>query len=134
MNYDKLSRSLRYYYEKGIMQKGKNLQWHSHINTHQLNEIHFQLPVNVTSTNLSAVPKHYSIWHTIHPTQNATDPHPRNTSIQTIKIPIKLKTFSIINKKEEINTLINKLINIFTHQMQTSRARVLITKCQKFCL
>lgn len=23
MNYDKLSRSLRYYYEKGIMQKGK---------------------------------------------------------------------------------------------------------------
>lgn len=25
MNYDKLSRSLRYYYEKGIMQKGKKL-------------------------------------------------------------------------------------------------------------
>lgn len=27
MNYDKLSRSLRYYYEKGIMQKGKDFQF-----------------------------------------------------------------------------------------------------------
>lgn len=28
MNYDKLSRSLRYYYEKGIMQKGEREFWH----------------------------------------------------------------------------------------------------------
>lgn len=27
MNYDKLSRSLRYYYEKGIMSKGKNINY-----------------------------------------------------------------------------------------------------------
>ena len=99
MNYDKLSRSLRYYYEKGIMQKGRisnETIIHTQItltNSHQFNnkkiQLHFQLPANDTSTNLSAVLKHCSIWHTIHQTPNATDQHPRNTSIQTIKIPIK---------------------------------------------
>ena len=32
MNYDKLSRSLRYYYEKGIMQKGNIYQAYSRYN------------------------------------------------------------------------------------------------------
>ena len=57
MNYDKLSRSLRYYYEKGIMSKG----WyrpHESVN----NLFDFQSLASVMSTSLYAIHAHSSHW------------------------------------------------------------------------
>lgn len=62
MNYDKLSRSLRYYYEKGIMQKGEWI-WCCRKDEVKFN-FNFQLLVRDMCTNSSVHLKLSSTWHT----------------------------------------------------------------------
>lgn len=65
MNYDKLSRSLRYYYEKGIMQKvAGNMR--TNMKFFCLNiTIQILFQVKDMSTNSSVIRRHCSIWLTV---------------------------------------------------------------------
>lgn len=73
MNYDKLSRSLRYYYEKGIMQKGELA--FSLVKTSSFFLLIFfkQLLVKDMSTSLFALPKPSSTWPRITQLHNLPD-------------------------------------------------------------
>jgi Ets-domain len=92
MNYDKLSRSLRYYYEKGIMQKGKRIV-SSSSSCFTLASTLLQLQASDMSTSLFARPMLFSIWRTIRPRHRTTERPlkraPRSTT-RAIKRPTKL--------------------------------------------
>jgi Ets-domain len=98
MNYDKLSRSLRYYYEKGIMQKGESTSLPLH--QAHLSRL-LQLRASATFTSLFAHQMPSSTWLTTHQRRKATESRPRRTPRTLIKIISRPKLWTCIDRGNE---------------------------------